>query len=217
MFVFGLTGRVVPEPGADLPGSLPHYHVTLLVYTALFMDSFERLTSHLCRDWEAKNSILVTWQMSFDYIRQTKPSASGLLFLMSIFDRQGIPENLILRQPKVNDISTPELPSDFSDGEASESDLGPDFEDDVTTLRNYSFIHVSENGTSFTMHRLEQMITRAWLKSDGQIDQWKDKFISILCDKFPTGEYENWEVCRLLFPHVKPAMSQQPASPQCLQ
>ncbi|KAJ5288302.1 hypothetical protein N7508_011077 [Penicillium antarcticum] len=172
---------------------------------------------HIYRDWEAKNSILVTWQMSFNYLRQTKQSAVELLSLMSFFDRQGIPEKLIRHQPKANYISSSELPSDWSDGAISESDLGPDFEDDLATLRDYSFISVNENSTSFTMHRLVQLTTRAWLKSHRQIDQWRDKFISILYDEFPTGEYENWERCRPLFPHVKSAMSQRPTSPQSLQ
>ncbi|CAG8345481.1 unnamed protein product, partial [Penicillium salamii] len=171
---------------------------------------------HLYRDWEAKNSILVTWQISFDYICQKKPSAAGLLSLMSFFDRQGIPENLIRQRPKANYVSNSELPNDSSDGETSKSDSGPDFEDDVATLRDYSFISVTENSTLFSMHRLVQLTTRAWLKSQGQIDQWKDQFISTLCDEFPTGEYENWERCRPLFPHVKSAVSQQPASSGCL-
>ncbi|KAJ5372537.1 Tetratricopeptide-like helical [Penicillium concentricum] len=165
---------------------------------------------HTHRDWEAKNSILVTWQMSFDYIRQRYPSAADLLSLMSFFDRQGIPESLIRHQP-----ASSELQSDSSDGDTSESDTSPDFEDDVITLRDYSFISISEDTTSFTMHRLVQLTTRAWLKSHGQLDQWKDKFISTLYDEFPsTGEYENWERCRPLFPHVKSAMSQRPTSPE---
>lgn len=44
----------------------------------------------LHRDWEAKNSVLLTWQISFDYIRRMRPSAIDLLSLMSFFDRQGI-------------------------------------------------------------------------------------------------------------------------------
>jgi hypothetical protein len=47
---------------------------------------------HFDRDWEAKNSILATWQISFDYIRDKKPSAAEPLPLMSFFDRQGIPD-----------------------------------------------------------------------------------------------------------------------------
>ncbi|KAJ5510416.1 Tetratricopeptide-like helical [Penicillium expansum] len=169
---------------------------------------------HVYRDWEAKNSILVTWQMSFDYIRQTKPSAADLLSLMSFFDRQGIPENLVRPRPQANygSRSTLEPLSDSSDGEISESDTGPDFEDDVITLRDYSFISISENST-FTMHRLVQLTTRAWLKSHGEIDQWKNQSISTLFDVFPdTGEYKDWERCRLLFPHVKSSMLQPPTS-----
>ncbi|KAJ6000894.1 hypothetical protein N7481_001303 [Penicillium waksmanii] len=177
----------------------------------------EKEAGRLSRDWEAKNSILVTWQISFNHLRQTNPSAAELLSFMSFFDRQGIPENLIRLRPEANCNSGPELFDGSSDGESSESDGDPGFEDDVTTLRNYSFISISENSTLFTMHRLVQLTTRAWLKSHGQMDRWKDRFISILCDEFPTGEYENWVKCRALFPHVKSAMSQRPASPQCLQ
>ena len=49
----------------------------------------------LRRDREAKNSIIVTWQISFDHIREIRPSAADLLSLMSFFDRQGIPEALL--------------------------------------------------------------------------------------------------------------------------
>jgi len=50
---------------------------------------------HLRRDRDAKNSIIITWQISFDYIQQERPSAADLLSLMSFFDRQGIPEGLL--------------------------------------------------------------------------------------------------------------------------
>ncbi|CAI7577509.1 unnamed protein product [Penicillium glandicola] len=169
----------------------------------------KREAGHHYRDWEAKNSILVTWQISFDHIRQTKPSAADLLSLMSFFDRQGIPENLI-----ANYASSPDLSSDSSDGETSESDIGPDFEDDVTTLRDYSFISISEDSTFFTMHRLVQLTTRAWLKSHGQIDQWRDKFTGTLYERFPIGEDEDRERYRPFFPHIKSAMSQRPISPE---
>ncbi|KAJ5737346.1 uncharacterized protein N7483_002471 [Penicillium malachiteum] len=174
---------------------------------------------HLYRDWEAKNSILVTWQISFDYIRQTTPSAADLLSLMSLFDRQGIPENLIQYQPKASNRSISEHPNNFDndDDDTSESDIGPDFEDDITTLRGFSFISISEDNTSFTMHRLVQLTMRAWLKSHKQINQFRERFIRILCDEFPTGEFENWERCRPLFPHVRAAMSQRPLSTKNLQ
>ena len=52
----------------------------------------------LRRDREAKNSIIITWQISFHHIRQIRPSAADLLSLMSFFDRQGIPEALLQSQ-----------------------------------------------------------------------------------------------------------------------
>ncbi|KAJ5946197.1 hypothetical protein N7454_003036 [Penicillium verhagenii] len=108
--------------------------------------------SNLNRVPEAKNSILVTWQISFDYIRHTKPSAADLLSLMSLFDREGIADTLI-RPPWIKDRISDSVTCDgSSDEESSDSDDGPDFEDDVLTLKNYSFIH--ENNTFFAMHRL---------------------------------------------------------------
>jgi hypothetical protein len=50
------------------------------------------------RDMDAKNSILVTWSLSFERIRQTRQSAADLLSLMSLFDRQGIPESVLQKQ-----------------------------------------------------------------------------------------------------------------------
>ncbi|GAW17998.1 hypothetical protein ANO14919_074670 [Xylariales sp. No.14919] len=59
----------------------------------------------LRRDSDASNSIITTWQISFDYIRSKRRSATDLLSLMSFFDHQSIPEFLI--QPIYqNDSST---------------------------------------------------------------------------------------------------------------
>jgi hypothetical protein len=66
-------------------------------YIEEFRRSDKRKTSllnyeagHLRRDPEAKNSIIITWQISFNYIREQWPSSADLLALMSFFDRQGI-------------------------------------------------------------------------------------------------------------------------------
>ncbi|KAJ5523469.1 hypothetical protein N7513_013013 [Penicillium frequentans] len=169
----------------------------------------------LYRDWEANSSILVAWQISFDYIYHTKPSAAELLSLMSCFDRQGIPEDIIRYRPPIDDISSPELLEHITnsdDSETSEDDRDPHLEDDITILRDYSFINVSEDGTMFTMHRLLQLATRAWLKSHGKLEQWREKFVSILYEEFPSPDYENWPTCQLLLPHLKSAISQWPAS-----
>ena len=101
----------------------------------------------LRRDREAKNSIIITWQISFDHIRQIRPSAADLLALMSFHDRQGIPEAL-LRNHTEEEIARKgqdERDRDNDDwGEdndnASQSSASDGFEDDVLALRDYSFI-----------------------------------------------------------------------------
>jgi hypothetical protein len=66
-------------------------------YLAEYRESDSRKTSllnqaagHLRRHKTASNSVLLTWQISFDYTCTSQRSATDLLLLMSFFDRQGI-------------------------------------------------------------------------------------------------------------------------------
>jgi hypothetical protein len=60
------------------------------------------------------------------------------------------------------------------------------------TLRDYSFISVNEDGTTFEMHGLVQLATRKWLEVYGQLEKWKQQYINNLCTAFLIGEHENW-------------------------
>jgi tetratricopeptide (TPR) repeat protein len=170
----------------------------------------------LRRDREAKNSIIITWQISFDHIHQTRPSAAGLLSLVSFFDRQGIPEALLKsRSEQQEDAQTDQEEhggSALNDEEdrSSQSSQNEDFENDIVTLRNFSFISINADRITFEMHRLVQLATRKWLEAHGELEKWKQQFIRNLCEEFPTGEYETWVRCQALFPHVKSAADQQP-------
>ncbi|KAF1934525.1 hypothetical protein EJ02DRAFT_390527, partial [Clathrospora elynae] len=172
---------------------------------------------HLRRDREAKNSILVTWQISFEYIQQTRSSAADLLSLMSFFDRQGIPEDLLrprTEQQGARTIQTEKVRNhgdSDSDDNISQSSAGDnEFEDDIVALRNFCFISVDTSGTSFEMHALVQLATRMWLEANSKLEQWKEQFVSNLCAAFPNGEYENWVTCRALFAHARSAIGQPP-------
>jgi hypothetical protein len=44
------------------------------------------VAGHHRRDRDAKNSIILTWQISFNYIHQERPSAADLLSLMSLLE-----------------------------------------------------------------------------------------------------------------------------------
>jgi len=183
----------------------------------------------LRRDREAKNSIIITWQISFDYIREIRPSAADLLSLMSFFDRQGIPEALLRSrdeqrnsrhdQKENNDDNHTNIDTSYSNDDednGSQSSVNDGFEDDLLALRNYSFISVNMDGTTFGMHGLVQLATRQWLKAHEQQEKWKQQFIKNLYAELPTGEYENWARCQTLFPHAQSAVAQQPEAQESL-
>ncbi|KAI0571336.1 hypothetical protein A1F96_08973 [Pyrenophora tritici-repentis] len=191
-------GDVDEEDGSIATLAITLDHMPLALYLEEYRQSDRRKTSllnqkagHLRRDAAASNSVLLTWQISFDHIRKTRQSAAGLLSLMSFFDRQGIQEALLHRQSSAAD-----------DG----------FEEDVLALRDYSFITVTRDADTFEMHSLVQLATRTWLENEGQLDKWREQFISNLCAELPTGEHENWKKCEALFPHAQAALAQQPKS-----
>jgi tetratricopeptide (TPR) repeat protein len=169
------------------------------------------VSKELRRDQEAQDSIILTWQISFDYIRVTRPSAADLLSLMSMYNYQGIPEYLLKARGSdarpgarlTSNLDGAECDSsassDASDDEGSEAD---DFEDDILTLENFHFISKTFSNTAFEMHRLVQLAARVWLRSHELYQEWARKGIERLDETLPNGEHENWERCRELYPHV---------------
>ncbi|CAG8394241.1 unnamed protein product [Penicillium salamii] len=75
---------------------------------------------HLFRDWEAKNSILVTWQISFDYIRQN---------LLQFYNKT-----------QNDDSNSQEIAIEYNNEDTnstSKSNIDYNFEDDIATLRDF--------------------------------------------------------------------------------
>ena len=144
------------------------------------------------RDGTASNSIIATWQISFEHIRRARPSATRLLSLMSLFDRQGIPESL--------------LGGHYQE----DNNASADFEDDLNTLTSFSLVVTDIDGHHFEMHRLVQFSTRKWLELQGELEGWREKYITLMDDSYPVGQYENWKVCQALFPHAQAAVASRP-------
>ncbi|KAF1348286.1 TPR-like protein [Lizonia empirigonia] len=182
----------------------------------------------LRRDVEAKNAILLTWQISFGHIRHARSSAADLLSLMSFFDRQGIPEELVRSQEwsesedeSSDVINADEKDSDSdsdsdSDNSESEASIDDSFEEDIAMLRDYSLIALTTDRTTFDIHRLVQLATRKWIKENGHLETWKERYITNLNAAFPAGNFENWAQCEPLYPHAKAALLQQPKSKKSL-
>ena len=155
------------------------------------------------RDGQASNSILTTWYVSFEYLRQKRDSAARLLSLMSLFDREGIPDYLLrdrYQKEPHGEYEHKNTNENQGAGENNEIDL----EDDIATLRAYDLIGVGVvSDQLFDMHRLVQFSTKTWLEMHDELQRWQERYIDILGAAFPVGNYANWATCQALFPHVE--------------
>ncbi|CAP91131.1 Pc13g00620 [Penicillium rubens Wisconsin 54-1255] len=181
----------ITQAGSYIANRLPL--ITVTAYLRLFHESESKRTrllknedsTDLRRDPSIRYAVITTWQISFEQIRQERPVASDLLALMSMFDRQGIPVDLVR--------------------ESEQDEL--DFHDALVPLLNYSLIRLEINERLFDMHRLVQLSVRAWLEMHQQLYSWQAKSREIMARVFPDGEYESWTQCRSLLAHAKSVLN----------
>jgi tetratricopeptide (TPR) repeat protein len=167
----------------------------------------------LRRDREACNSIISTWQISFEHVRNVRPSAADLLSFMSFFDRQAIPEALLLAStiPGSDDVGEScedddPRQNDLGDSQSDSDSRTDELEEDIQLLRDYSFISVTSDSALFEMHALVQLATQTWLRDNATYFQWRDKFIEVLDGKFPARFTEDWPKAENLYPHAFAAL-----------
>lgn len=174
----------------------------------------------LRRDGDAKNSIIITWQMSFEHIHQIRQSAAELLSLMSFFDSQGIPETLVRGRAgdAEHDIREGRDDNRVQSDEDSDSELNDDngCDMDVRTLRDFSFISITSDRTVFKMHMLVQLATRKWLEANEQREKMREQYIKILYEELPAVKYQNWAKYQTLFAHTQTAVAQRPQKEESL-
>ncbi|PNH46434.1 hypothetical protein VD0004_g1652 [Verticillium dahliae] len=121
----------------------------------------------LGRPDDASNSIVLTWQVTFEQIRREKPRAANLLSLMSCFQAQSIPENMlhgyedVASQGEVGSKGSCKCLDTYIDTDANtdEVDTRGNFENDIDVLRGYSLISPTAPGL-YEMHSLVQFCTR---------------------------------------------------------
>ncbi|KAK0767243.1 hypothetical protein N5P37_000977, partial [Trichoderma harzianum] len=153
----------------------------------------------LRRGESVSNSAIVTWQVTFEKIRQERPTAANLLSLMSLFQAQNIPEYML---------------HGYSDGAldkgADNADDAEAFEEDFDLLRAYSLIDLTATTGVWGMHSLVQFCTKAWLLSSGELMRWKRLLLRLASRHFPSGAFETWATCQILLPHVQPVLDEKP-------
>ncbi|RDW63751.1 hypothetical protein BP6252_11296 [Coleophoma cylindrospora] len=166
--------------------------ITVSVYLRLFRESEVNQANllennemkDLRRDHSIRHAVITTWQISFDQIQRTKTEAADLLAFMSMFDRQGIPEWLLLNH--VDQLQ---------------------FEDAIALLIGFSLVREQAGGRAFEMHRLVQLSTRRWVQLSRQLERRRSEAIKVMARLFPSGDYETWSDCQILLPHAREIIS----------
>ncbi|PON25783.1 hypothetical protein TGAM01_v205220 [Trichoderma gamsii] len=210
--------------------------VSIRSYLEEFQQSEKQKKSLLNRDAgdlrrreDVSNSVVITWQVTFEQIRQERPSAANLLLLMSFFQPQNIPEFMlsdydfvISNFEDMNDDNGEDLDEDSDEDSDEDLDEDPDedlededrdgdLKDDLDVLRGYSLIRLSTTSGLCDMHALVQFCTRVWLlESDGNhFARLKSLFLDLSAEHFPDGTFDTWATCQLLLPHMKPLMDEK--------
>lgn len=100
---------------------------------------------------------------------------------MSHFNRQAIPQFLI--QGVVDEMS---------------------FEESINILLAFSLIKAEIRVDTFEMHRLVQIATQHWLRSEGYEQVWKERATERVAHQFPEpyGQTRHWPICEDLMSHA---------------
>jgi tetratricopeptide (TPR) repeat protein len=181
------------------------------------------------RDGSRSNSCIATWHISFERIQQLRPSAARLLSLMSLFNRQGIPEHVLIgRYAAWKDVSRPvewwrrkqgklrrrrQERGEKSKEHKAEAEQRPEeaFEHDWSILNDFSLITTAVDGVHFAMHSLVQYSTKRWLEIQGVLTGWEVKYLHLMNDQYPQEiRFDTRAICESLYPHAVLAVDCMP-------
>jgi tetratricopeptide (TPR) repeat protein len=182
----------------------------------------------LRRSPDAANSVVMTWQLTFEQIQRESPSAADLLSLMSFFNPQGIPEWVLrnfYRTKYLDETTNPDIEegAERRDSDVSiqdSADLSDDstqdyeFDDDLDLLRGYSLVTATNVEDECEMHALVQFCTQVWLSSNSNTtERWKRIFLRVMSSEYPDcDDFEEWAKCRQLDWHIENIIAKQPST-----
>ena len=133
------------------------------------------------RGARSSHTVLATWQISFDAIREEDQQAANLLSLMSMMDNSSIPRYLL----------TDQRTSDF--------DL--DLDARLELLISYSLVSLKSDNT-YKMHRLVQRSAIQWLEQQQKLRQQQALAVTRVSNAFPAPWTGDRLRCRDMRAHV---------------
>jgi tetratricopeptide (TPR) repeat protein len=135
-----------------------------------------------------KHTVLTTWTISFEEIGRESNAARLILKTLSFLAPDQIPRQFLSNIVECRHIDL-------------ENEL--DIDDAIEILRKYSFVELSPNINSLSLHRLLQEVVRNELSK-----QEKDTFAGIAAElvylsfNYQVSEESSWTYCDQLLPHA---------------
>ncbi|CAI6336305.1 unnamed protein product [Periconia digitata] len=171
----------------------------------------------LQRDFTAFNTIVSTWEISFEQIYQQRWSAADLMSLMSFFNGQNIPA-FALRAWYSPKSAAGGRGSFGSDGEGGETDVDSGHDDfegkfrydqDIELLLAYSLVKSNDHRTLFDIHPMVRSCVQNYL-SPQKKKFYATQFLKLMEQKFPRDAKAISPRSRALLPHIEPILYDEP-------
>ncbi|WAO93126.1 DUF676 domain-containing protein [Fusarium falciforme] len=167
--------------------------ITVDKYLELLDGSEKGLVDLLSEDFEAAGrdsatprAVTETWILSFQQIERQYPFAAELLSLMSLFDRQSIPMDFL---------------EFYSEEKEKKPNSAIQLVKALGILKAFSFI-IAEKRGDHNMHRLVQLVTRAWLNRNGTKNEFTRWALLAVSDSYPYGHFEDISTCSAYLAHA---------------
>ncbi|CAZ86084.1 unnamed protein product [Tuber melanosporum] len=135
------------------------------------------------REVDMTESILSTYFITFERINEKSPKGADLLRLIAFFDRQKIPEELLVKSglEGMND------PIEFRKA--------------IGALLNFSLVTRAEGAAVYELHRLVQHSIQVYLKQE-EVRKWSRTGLSVILRLFPPHEHNVRDICASYLPHA---------------
>lgn len=135
-------------------------------------------------------SVMTTFSLAFEQVRQRSPAAAELLKLCTFLAPEAIPEELITGGATHLGVIFQELASDqFA------------FDLAIESLLTFSLLKRERGSKVLTVHRLVQAVLYHAM-TPTEREEWMGRLIIALDTVFPTVTQEVWSACERLVPHV---------------
>jgi tetratricopeptide (TPR) repeat protein len=136
-------------------------------------------------------SVVTTWQLSFEKISATNPAAGDLLRFLAFLSPDAIPEEIITE---------------------GASELGPTLQSVASNifslnavlreLLGYSLIRRNPNTKTLAIHRLVQAVLKDEMDEPTQ-RLWAERVLRTVNRTFPNSEFATWRRCQRCLPHAQ--------------